>query len=101
MLKTHRDTVEKSIFGHWTSTGVKIWGKILENREISPKIGKLAHFDPLLLEKINFLGKTESGDLLSITRGAKYVLMRKFRRYTQEAPENIHISLISLHFAVL
>ena len=32
MLKTHRDTVEKSIFGHWTSTGVKIMAKNLENR---------------------------------------------------------------------
>ena len=56
MLKTHKETVEMSIFRHWTSTGVKIMAKNLENRQISRKIDKLAHFDPLLLEKINFLG---------------------------------------------
>ena len=82
LLETYGGTVEINIYRHGTSEGVKILAKNPKKRQISSKIGQLAHFEALVPEKKYFLGLTEWWDLLSITRCTKYVLTSKIARYT-------------------
>ena len=83
LVETYGGTVEINIYRHGTSEGVKILAKNSKNpkkRQISSKIGRLAHFEALVPVSKIFLGLTEWCDLLSITRGTKYVLTNKIAR---------------------
>ena len=56
LLETYGGTVEINIYRHGTSEGVKILAKNPKKRQFSSKIGRLAHFEPLVPEKKIFFG---------------------------------------------
>ena len=90
--ETQQGSIEFNNFGHSNNFWVKILSKNYKKREFWLKIGRLAHFEPLVLVEKNFLSLAAEWDLLGIWSGRKYVRTKEIVRQTQTPNTKIRIS---------
>ena len=81
--------IEFSNIGRSINFRAKILRKNGKKREFWLKIGRLAHFEPLVLVGKNFLSLAAEWDLLGIWSGRKYVRTKEIVRYTQTTLKKI------------